>query len=454
MRTQPSPKRPAPPASPQPGQPADTCAVGPASRNNYYTGKLLTARDLRAEQQYFLDRLRLHDLLLHGWGTVCGLHVEPHPVCPDKKFHVHPGAAIDGCGRVIRVAAYDSVDLPAPPPGTAAPVEPCPPEPAAQGAQAAKPADPGPQPCPSPLTLYVYLHYDEQLTEMTPAPFDECASVSTRQQANRVCEGYRLGVSTEKPHGWVWENWPSPDCAGTALRDEYVKRLHDLRTHCPHPGEPHRVPLAVVSGYSYGAKVEKKQIDNHHRPMLPSVALLDGTLRGVLDALSAPTHVKDMNWNHDGPYDYTTFRGQFISEDGKDGKGFAVTFSNPVRESCLTPYTFQAVVVRYPNGNNYGYFEAVPAKVWYASDGTTATARLGIDPDYADSCLQAAPFDLYLTLRCNLVLDLHGCPVDGELRARWENNGVTVRPPTGNGMPGGTLESWIHVNPAAAKVQS
>jgi hypothetical protein len=448
MRPQPSAKRPAPSAAPQPGQPAGHCAAGPASRNHYFTGKLLTARDLHAEQHYFLERLRLHDLLLHGWGTVCGLRVEPHPHCRDKKLRVHSGVAIDGRGRVVRLPHHEDIDLPTPPQGAAAPVEPCPQEPAPEEGQAPKPADQGPQTCLSGLTLYVCLRYYECLTEMTPAPFDECATGRPPQQANRVREGYCLEVSTDEPPGWKWGTWPTPGCAGTGLRDEYVKGLEHLLKHCPEPGEPHCVPLALISGYTYGSKVDEKQIDNDHRRVVPSAAHLDRTLRRVLDALSAPTHVKHMNWHHDHPYDYTEFRDRFTDHNKK---GFSVTFSGPVRESCLTPYTFQAVVVRYPKGNS-GFFEVAPARPWYSSD--TTTAYLSIDPGYADECLQAVQFDLYLTLRCNLILDMNGCPVDGELRARWENNGVTVKPPTGNGMPGGTLESWIHVKPISSKGQS
>src|SRR5262245_46337129 len=75
------------------------CEMQPFCRNNYYTGKLLTERDLRAEQRYLIDKLRLHHLALHGWGVVCGLKVVPHPYCPELRLVIEPGQAIDGCGR-------------------------------------------------------------------------------------------------------------------------------------------------------------------------------------------------------------------------------------------------------------------------------------------------------------------------------------------------------------------
>src|SRR5260370_40843056 len=85
------------------------------SRNNYYTGKLLTARDFTDEQRCLLDKLRLQYIALHGWGVVSGLNVKPHPNCPQLRIVVEEGLAIDDRGREIRVL-QDAEILPAPPP--------------------------------------------------------------------------------------------------------------------------------------------------------------------------------------------------------------------------------------------------------------------------------------------------------------------------------------------------
>jgi hypothetical protein len=37
--------------------------------------------------------------------------------------------------------------------------------------------------------------------------------------------------------------------------------------------------------------------------------------------------------------------------------------------------------------------------------------------------------------------------VDGELIAHMQDGDYVVSPPTGNGVPGGSLESWIRVRP-------
>jgi hypothetical protein len=42
-------------------------------RVKYHHGMLLSAKDLTAEQEYFLERQRRHNRYLHGWGVVSGL---------------------------------------------------------------------------------------------------------------------------------------------------------------------------------------------------------------------------------------------------------------------------------------------------------------------------------------------------------------------------------------------
>src|SRR3546814_19593417 len=81
------------------------CDDVPRELPHYFTGRVLTARDLRDEQGYVLSRLRLRNRLFHGWGVVCGLDVcsHPDPACRDRYVVVEPGIAIDCCGNDIFV---------------------------------------------------------------------------------------------------------------------------------------------------------------------------------------------------------------------------------------------------------------------------------------------------------------------------------------------------------------
>jgi hypothetical protein len=69
-------------------------------RPKYFSGQLLTAEDLEAEQSYFLGGRRRDHRRLHGWGVVCGLGVTPSS---SGGVVVEPGLAIDGLGREIVV---------------------------------------------------------------------------------------------------------------------------------------------------------------------------------------------------------------------------------------------------------------------------------------------------------------------------------------------------------------
>jgi hypothetical protein len=51
------------------------CDRGAAERPRYYARQLITSDDLTLEQDYFRNKLRLHNRMLHGWGVVCGAQV-------------------------------------------------------------------------------------------------------------------------------------------------------------------------------------------------------------------------------------------------------------------------------------------------------------------------------------------------------------------------------------------
>lgn len=81
------------------------CGIRSFSRNIYFNGKPLLERDFNAEQAYMVGKDWLHNNLLHGTGTVCGLKVSPHPneSCRDRFVYIEPGVALDCCGRELIV---------------------------------------------------------------------------------------------------------------------------------------------------------------------------------------------------------------------------------------------------------------------------------------------------------------------------------------------------------------
>ena len=54
-----------------------SCTTSVVELPRYYPRQLITSDDLTLEQNYFRDRMRRHNRLLHGWGVVCGALVCP-----------------------------------------------------------------------------------------------------------------------------------------------------------------------------------------------------------------------------------------------------------------------------------------------------------------------------------------------------------------------------------------
>lgn len=392
------------------------CDIPPFCRTNYFTGRLLTEEDFKGEQRYFRDKFRLHHRVLHGWGVACGLRVKPHPFCPELRLVVEPGVAIDACGYEIVVPREVELELPRAPSKTGA-----------HDTYANREPD---------VPLYVCLQYAECDTDFMPAPFDECGcNGEQNRRPSRVCESYTLSVRYGTPARV--DECPDEDCERLLL--EPLKP-------CPAPGRAECIPLAFLGRYAPGDRVTDEMIDNRsYRPLLPSTRLHDRLLRCLLERMPvhALTRVSALGWTHAQEYSCRDFI-RFFTGEGAGGAAFEVTFDGPVRAESLTPRVFQAVVTRF-RGSGGAAMELPPSLVW--SNPERTSFYLQIDRPYAERELDGAWFDVYVTLRCNLVLDERGRAVDGELLARRQENDYVVAPPTGNGIPGGTLESWIRVRP-------
>lgn len=89
------------------------CGLHEPRRNNYFDGKLLVSRDFIDEQDYGRGHRRIHNALLHGVGTVCGLKIVQHPAdgCRREFVVVQPGMALDCCGNEIIVPEQTGVNI-------------------------------------------------------------------------------------------------------------------------------------------------------------------------------------------------------------------------------------------------------------------------------------------------------------------------------------------------------
>lgn len=157
---------------------APSCELGPFSRNNYFTGKLLLERDFIDEQHYFVDKNRLHNSRLHGSGVVCGLQVVQHsnPDCQSRLFLLKPGLALDCCGNEILVRQEEQFELSDFPEVAA--------------------LDPNDT---KPHILQICVKYRECLDELIPSLYDTCGCDGEQCVPNRLLESFDVDILVDKP---------------------------------------------------------------------------------------------------------------------------------------------------------------------------------------------------------------------------------------------------------------
>jgi len=384
-------------------------------RNRYFTGKYMTARDFLAEQAYFLDRHRLHNRLLHGWGIVCGLDVVEHdrdPACTHDWIIIKAGIALDSYGRELIVPRDMPVKIP---------------EPEEIVSTDAK-ADPDAEDSPPPTEFLVCLRYQEQPIELVPALYAADGVNATHQEANRV----RETVCVEfKPLDDVSEDcWlSSTNGHETRCHDDCDEGKTGSGGTCLTPDDPcgGTVPLAVIRY----AGIEADE----------GVAIQD-TLgrREILGKGSVLTQIVDINWPHGEIISLADLSDRLRCGDEDDQTyRFTVRFDRKLllREAGKTDYGINehTFTVQYLNDTDQDFLEVID---------------VGVDPD-DEALAYFVVRDIYLrkragsidnskvliTLKCDFILDCHGDPVDG--------NHLRGRLPTGNGTPGGTFESWFDV---------
>ncbi|MEM6678790.1 MAG: hypothetical protein AAF675_13060 [Pseudomonadota bacterium] len=398
------------------------CEDIPRELPHYFSGRLLTARDMRDEQAFFLARLRLRNLLFHGWGVVCGLDICPHPdpACRDRFVVLKPGIAIDCCGREILVCEPERICIPkvpkpdpCPPPGKTPP-KPTPPKrdiygylqkPSQRAAEPAAEAYPHPQPEPDWGPYVVCLHYLLEGTEQRPVLDDPCGCDPERTAPSRMRERFAIKIVHQDELGPdCWPNAPEgKDCKGKGHGD-----IDCFAPDCP-CGDC--VPLAVLT---YGE--DGPRIDQIGRP-------------AVINTLRRHTTICAINWDH----------GAAIKADDlvtdMDG-ALRITFSEPIAErddargTGISRFTFE---VQYTGVQLDSEYFACDGEPYLDADRCTAVYPIG--KSTLKKIRQFCNNDFRVLLRGDFVLDAHGHPVDVDfLRGQM---------PTGNGIAGGLFQSWF-----------
>jgi hypothetical protein len=181
-------------------QVAPDCCTGCCStcsctleRVRYFPRELLTADDMRVEQEYFRQRLRRHNRYLHGWGIVCGATVEPAPTATQHWLvRVCPGLVISPQGDEAMIDDCVLFDLKTgeckPEPCTV--TWPCPPVGSMPGADRQR-------------TVYVAVRYAECMTRPVRVPPAGCGCDAADCEYSRIRDSFELKVLWELPDAYA-----------------------------------------------------------------------------------------------------------------------------------------------------------------------------------------------------------------------------------------------------------
>jgi hypothetical protein len=375
------------------------------ARLRYFHGRALGALDLRREQGYHLDKGRLRNRLLHGWGIVCGLGVEiaPEEPCDPadeeptvSRLVVAPGAAIDCFGDEIVVRNPRTVVL----------------EHLLGEEDRRKLAD-------EPATVYLTLCYRERPIEpMRPLLASGCEPTPACEYG-RVCETYAICASLTRPD-------PGPPC------EPCCGSCGDCCDRC--------LELAAIHSFQPGTPVTAEQLDVSGR-------------RGL--ALHPFATITAVNWVHGATY----------SRDGANAlldKGIEVRFSRPVQVASLRTGVVDLTGIAGGGGRSADVWHIVGGFVDLPQTGLTDRFVFRNETDetlqYGDTVQIRIHGDLIVDECCRAIDANHiggNVPVLDDPPAEPSTYGPDApecpERPTGNGTEGGEFVSWIFVQDRSGK---
>jgi hypothetical protein len=440
------------------------CAQFPElTRLRYFHGQLLSHYDFQAEQNYFRERLKLHNRCLHGYGTVCGLEVVPAP--PVERCDAQTELEY---ARAAKELAAAQAELDAAEKGQyQAAVEPL--RSKVEERQRALeqllggvgPVGPGmPSPgrpaVPTRVLIECGLALDcegQELVINHPRPVDLWRELSAKDRERIGNDKVNLYVSICFCAQPIEPVRPLlPDGCGAVSECVYGKERETVRVRvtldrpaadgrcnaCCEPCADPCLLLAEITGFQRGVPLSAAQINNGVRRMLTIYEF--ATITGI-------------SWTHGA--EYTTDEAKALLSSGIE-----LRFSREVLTETITPGVVDFWVIEGGlgrSGNIYhmaGLLELpkTPTTTWLKYKQNTRET------------LQEADRVLII-VRTDFILDTCCRPVDGNhvggrvpLIADYEKWGrpqartQCLMPPTkygpwtsGNGSPGGTFESWFFV---------
>lgn len=392
------------------------CSVRSFERNNYFHGKMLSARDLRQEQEYFNEKRHLINRMIHGWGIVCGLEVCLEGPC----LVVKPGLALDCCGRELLVCGREALH-----PKTFA---------------EALGVEPGGH--SEPIAWALCLEYQECKSEPVKVP-SSCNQAERGQEYNRVRDDYRLSIRRLKDACPVDH---SDDCCpyhGIEHAASIHKLLVEKSYQCPTCKECECVVLAtgtlrIKPATLTSSQTFEIQLDEDfwkYRRIVYTTSALAGLIRCLHPRLA---HIKEINWKWKPGAHYDV--DEFFDLLSK--KYLTVTFDQPMNQHTVTDVRSLRLSVFISLGEGSCPVQYLIPVQSIKYNGYTAVYYFEsdcIEHELRASCrkLKRAA-EVELVLHGSMILNKEGRALDAELIGDF---------PTGNGVEGGEFITYFTVGP-------
>jgi hypothetical protein len=217
---------------------------------NFFNRQLLTAEDMTAEQNYFLEKLRRHNRFMHGTGVVCGLAVTAAPFRGAPwRVEISPGYALGPYGDEIFVGEPVYFDLAA-----------------CLTGGATNPCEPGLITPGTSTTAYLAIQYADCLARPVQTAFSGCGCDDDPCQYSRVRDGFQLKCLAQLPPA------PPPPV-------NLCQTVAGAIAPCPPcPTSPWLVLAQITLPTASTMNITNANVDTSIRPVILSTAVLQAQI--------------------------------------------------------------------------------------------------------------------------------------------------------------------------------